>query len=200
MTSFLRKLVILSALAPLTGCNPVSTGVKIGVKIVGKVVNDAEADKLANELVGRGPSAADQKLGKPDDVWHDMYSSRQWRSYPVKLDLLNQKRTVVEVINGRITEVQLIERYGEDADIPLELLYLAKAKGKSPRECQKALGLGPPLLTVRSEKTNQLLQIYDARLIKELPTPHDCFVRFDEHDKCNKVDMVEVDAVSQGGS
>lgn len=178
------------------GCNPISTGASIGMKLVGKGIDDAETSKLADELVGKNPSAADQKLGQPEDIWRDVYSTREWRSYHVKMDVLNKQRIVVECAFGQIVKIQMIERYGEDIDYPLEIVYLAKAKGKTPSECQKALELGAPLLTVRSEKTHTLLQIYDTRMIKELSSPHDCFVRYDQNDRCNKVDLVEVQASS----
>jgi len=178
----------------IAGCNPVGTVVKIGMKVVGKEIDDEETNKLGRKLIGFEPSAADQALGQPVDVWTDVYSSHEWRLYRPKLDVLDTKRTVVGVSGGRIVSVKMIERYGEDADLPLEIYYHEKIKGKTPQECEVELKMGPPMLTVRSKKSRELIQAYDARLIKELPTPHDCLVRYDLNDHCTKVDLIEVEA------
>jgi hypothetical protein len=164
--------------------------------VAGKVVADSETSKLADKLIGRPPSAADEELGQPVDVWRDLSGLREWRAYKVKFDILDQKRIVVAVVEARIVEIQMIQKHGSEADIPLELYYYAKAKGKSPKECQAELGLGPPLLSVRSVSTGQLMQVYDARLIKELPTQSSCLVRFDNSERCTKLDLVEVESTS----
>ena len=196
MTTRTSLVLFLITCALVSGCNPISTGAEIGMKLVGREIDDSETKKLADQLVGKNPSAADQLLGPPEDVWRDVYSNKEWRSYHQKMDVLNRMRILVGCAFGQIINVQMMEKYGEDIDYPLEVVYLTKAKGKSPAEVQQALGLGPPLLTVRSEKTRTLIQLYDTRVIKELSTPHDCFVRYDLNDRCNKVDLVEVVASS----
>jgi hypothetical protein len=193
----IRNSLLFSAILSLVfycGCNPVGTVVKIGMKVVGKEVDDAETTKLGNKLIGYPPAKADQELGQPVDVWTDVYSAHEWRLYRPKLDVLDTKRTVVGVSGGRVVSVKMIERYGDDVDLPLEIFYYEKVKGKSPQECETELKMGPPMLTVRSSKTHELLQMYDARLVKELPSPHDCLVRFNENDQCTKVDLIEVEA------
>jgi len=179
----------------LCGCSsPVSTVVKLGMRVAGKAIVDDETNKLAAELAGQPPSAADEVLGAPKDVWHDLNGPREWRTYPVKYDVLDQKRYVVGVERNRIALVEMMQKHGSEADIPLELLYFAKVKDESPEECEAKLGFGPPVLSARSLNTRELLQLYDARLITELPTPHDAILRFDEQDRCKKLDLVEVEA------
>lgn len=184
---------LLSAL--LCGCSSPATKVmKMGVKLAGKVIEDDETAKLGQQLIGQPPSAADATLGAPKDVWRDVRGSREWRAYPVKLDVLDQKRYVVGVERNLISTVELIQRHGSKADIPLELVYFAKVKGKLPEACEAALGFGRPLLSARSTMTGQLLQMYDARLVKELTTPNNAILRFDEQDRCNKLNLVEIEA------
>lgn len=187
----LVRALLLSASIGAGGCSPVGA-LKIGVQAVGTVVDDEATSKLGDELNGKRPSAADAALGQPVDVWRDVKSGREWRAYPVSLDVLNHKRYVVEVSRNRIVDIQAIEKYGSQTDLPLEQIYFAKVKGTSPRECETALGFGAPLVSVRNLTTNQLLQIYDARLIKELFAPHNCLVRFDSGDRCARLDLVAV--------
>jgi hypothetical protein len=193
--TLILTLTFLSSVAG-SGCSPVGTAVKIGMQAVGTVVADEETSKLGEQLIGKRPSAADAALGQPVDVWRDVHVRREWRAYSVPTDVLNRKRYVVEVGRNRIVDLQLIEKYGNQTDLPLELIYFAKVKGASPRECETALGFGPPLISVRSTTTNVLLQIYDARPIKELSEPHNCLVRFDSGDRCAGLDLIEVQATA----
>ena len=187
----------LALLLPLCGCNPVSTAVKLGMHVVGKEVDDVETDKLGRQLIGQRPADADALLGERLDVLRDVHSAREWLVYPVKLDLLGQKRYVVEVAQNQIVGLKMVERNSGKVDIPLKLYYEAKAKGKRPADCEAALGLGPPMLTVRSQMTGQLGQVYDARMVKELPTPHYCVLKYDTNQLCAQVDLVEVAASTQ---
>lgn len=195
--SMLSKSVILClAFAAMTcGCSPVGTAVKIGVHVVGKVVDDAETDKLGGQLLGRNAAQADSVLGQPVDVYTDVSSSRQWRTYPVPIDILNSQRYVVEVVNDRIVLVNKVKMDSGKVDIALALIYHEKLKGKSPTECEADLKMGAPLLILRNS-TGQLTQIYDARLIKELPKPHYCIVRYDTGGHCEKVKLAEVAATA----
>lgn len=70
----------------------------------------------------------------------------------------------------------------------------AKVKGKSPPECVAELGFGKPLLTVRSENTQRLAQLYDAGMVTDLGTPHYCIVRFDGSDRGEDLEFVAVGA------
>lgn len=180
------------------GCaSPVSTAVKLGAHVVGKVVADEETDQLGHKLIGRRPAEADAALGQRLDVLTDVNGAREWLVYPVKLDVMGQKRYVVEIARNQIIGVQLVERNAGKTDIPRKLVYEAKVKGKSPRDCEAALGLGPPVLTVRSVPTGQMAQLYDARLIKELREPHYCVLRFDSSHLCTQVDFMQVAAATE---
>lgn len=196
--SKLMKLVFpsLTLVTVASGCNPVSTAVKIGVHVVGKVVEDEETDKLGDQLLGKNASQADATLGKPIDVYADVNSSREWRTYPVPMDVLKTHRYVVEVAANRIVLVEMVATDSEKVDIPLEILYHEKLKGKAPPECEADLKMGAPIMSMRSQSTRQLIQIYDARLIKELPKPHYCIVRYDTGGHFEKVKFAEVAATA----
>lgn len=177
------------------GCgDPVTTAVKIGVHVVGKVVEDAETEKVGEQLLGRHASEADAVLGETIDVYSEQGSSRQWRVYPVPMDVLKSKRYVVEVVSNRIVFVEMVTVDSSKVDIPLALIYKEKLKGKTPAECEADLDMGLPVMSLKSRATGQLTQMYDARLIKELPKPHYCVVRFDASSRCEAVKFAEIAA------
>jgi hypothetical protein len=184
-------------LASAAGCNPVSTGAKLGVRLVGDVVEDADVKQRGEALVGRPVSAADEMFGKPIDAFKDVQSDRRWRTYPVKLDVLGRQRYVVEVLGDKVVSVSKTEKSDRKVDIPRALILKQKVKGKPPRECQTALEFGSPLLAARSENTRRLVQIYDAGMVTDLGTPHYCIVRFDENDRCNELEFVAVGAATK---
>ncbi len=195
----MRRLPILSILVVpsilwVCGCNPVGTAVKFGVHLVGREVDDEETKKLGRELIGRRISAADEKFGRRKDTLRDVNSDREWVTYPTKLDVLGKKSYVVEVANNRIVALSKTESEGSELDIPRKLILEGKVKGKLPRECEAALGMGPPLLTVRSERFGVISQIYDARISEELGGQKYCILRFDRTRQCRMVKLVEVTA------
>ena len=181
-------------LASAAGCNPISTGAKLGVRLVGDVIEDADVKQRGEALVGRPVAAADEMFGKTIDVFKDIHSDRRWRTYPVKLDVLGHQRYVVEVLSNQVVSVSKSEKSSRKVDIPRALILEAKVKGKSPQECEAKLELGKPLLAARSENTKRLVQLYDASMITDLGTPHYCIVRFDENDRCDDLEFMAVGA------
>jgi hypothetical protein len=186
--------LIYQSILCVCGCNPVTTAVKYGVHLVGKEVDDKDAQKLGRELIGLRASAADEKLGKRNDTLRDVNSDREWLVYPTKLGALAKHMYVVEVDDNRIVAISKTETEQDELDIPRKIILEGKARGKSPRECEAQLGMGPPLLTVRSEKSKVLSQIYDARLSEELGKQKYCILRFDRNHKCCSVKLVGVTA------
>jgi hypothetical protein len=184
------------------GCssNPATTAIKLGAKVVGQVVEGEETQKLAGELVGAPADAADAKLGDPLDTLQDVNHPRQWQIYPVKYDVMGNLRYVVEITNHKIVTVAMVEKGGGELDLPRKLYYEQKVKGKTMRECEAALGMGPPLLIVRSLSTGQYGQLYDARLAKELSSAQYCVLKFDGDRRCNEVNLVEISASSSSGT
>jgi hypothetical protein len=181
-------------LVAVTGCNPYSTAAKIGVRLVGDVIEDEDVKQRDQALIGRPTSAADETFGQPIDVFREVQGQRCWRTYPVKLDVLGKQRYVVAVSGDKIRNVSKAEKSDRKIDIPRALILKEKCKNKSPRECEAELGMGRPLLVARSEKTNGLVQLYDAGMATDLGTPHYCIVRFGQGDRCESLEFMAVGA------
>jgi hypothetical protein len=188
-------LVVLSIVL-VAGCNPVTTEIELGVKVAGKVVDDAETQKLGQQLVGQPPSAADQLLGPRANVLRQVNGGGQWLVYPVKMDVLGMSRYVVTVANNRILAVQMVGRDTGDVDIARNVYYYEKVKGKAPADAQASLGLGVPQLVVRSQTTGQLSEVYDASMIEGVGGKVYCILRY-ENGLCTKVDMYKENATTQ---
>jgi hypothetical protein len=176
------------------GCNPVSTGVKLGVRLVGDVIEDEDVKQRGEALVGRPVSVADEKFGTTIDSFKDVHSDRRWRTYPVKLDVLGHQRYVVEVVAGKIVSVSKADKSSRKLDIPRAIILKEKVKGKSPQECEAKLEFGRPLLAARSENTKRLVQLYDAGMVTDLGTPHYCILRYDANDRCDELEFMAVGA------
>src|SRR5262245_47733253 len=88
--------------AVVAGCNS-PTG--IAIQLVGKAVDAVETQKLGEELVGKAPVAADQKLGQTVDTWQQVQGPTEWRVYSVPLDPLGKQRYVVQTSRGAIVSV-----------------------------------------------------------------------------------------------
>lgn len=60
----------------------------------------------------------------------------------------------------------LVQQYSDPVEYEAILAVLRpKVMGKSPSECEEALGMGPPMLTVRSKPTGQKIRLFDARVV-----------------------------------
>lgn len=193
-----RLALVPLALAPalLCGCSPWSTAARVGMRVVGRGLESQETDKVAEQLIGHPSSDADALLGPRQDVLSDVNGSRQWLVYPVPNDVagLGRNRYVVETTPQQVTGVEMVQKNSSETDIPLRLIYQEKVKGRPPAECEAKLNFGPPLVVVRSRNTGEVSRVYDARLIKELSSPHYCVLTFDGAGNCSRVDFVEVEA------
>ena len=178
--------------AASSGC---TTAVSMGMKLVGKAVDSVDVKENREALLGARPAAADEKFGERIDTLRDVNSHRTWQVYPAQFDPLRKDRYVVEVAHEKIVAFSRVEKNPDPKlDIPRALIMESKVKGKPPAECEAALDLGKPLLTVRSDGTGLLSQLYDARLIKEFSSPHYCILRFDEQELCKDVEFMGVGA------
>ena len=179
--------------ATMSGC---VSAVSVGISLVGRVVDDADVKDHAKELMGKDVAAADERFGERLDTLREVNGPRTWHIYPVtNLNLLGKDRYVVEVRNNKIIAITRAETTSDfKTDVPRALFIASVADGKSPAECESELDLGRPLLTARSDSTGLLSQTYDGRIIEEFGRPHYCVLRFDEHEKCNKVEFVGVGA------
>jgi hypothetical protein len=171
------------------------TAVGIGVNLVGKAVDTTDVKKREKELLGARLSVADEMFGKCLDTLRDLNSDRSWVIYPVELDLLGKDRYVVEVAAERIVALSRTEKNSDPKrDYPRALIIESKIKGKPPKQCAAELDMGDPVLTVRSDATGLLSQIYDARHFKEFGSPDYCILRFDELGLCKGVEFLGIGA------
>lgn len=176
------------------GC--IGGGIGTAINIVGGVVDSADVKAKKKDLLGKPPSAADEMLGAREDTLNEVGGRRAWGIYPVDglTNPLNKDRYVVEVTGGTIKSLSRVEKTPDAKfDLPRIALIEKKVKGKSPSECEAALEKRP-IVTVRSQKTGRLKQLYDGRVIKIFKKPYYCILKFDENNLCEDVDFEKVGA------
>ena len=181
------------ALAAASGCN---SPVGMAVQVVGKAVDSADAQKLGNELIGKNAAAADAKLGQPIDVWRETHGSREWRVYAAPMDVLGNQRNVVQMAGGKVVGVALVTQDKSGIDLARNMMLDQKVMGKTPAECQSALGMGPPIVTARSEKTGMTAQLYNAQMLQGVGSMQYCRLLFDAGGHCTECKLVDVNATA----
>jgi hypothetical protein len=187
--------VALSAMS--LGCS--ATPIGLAMHVAGEAVNDVDEQQRSQELVGQPMSVADAKLGAPADVLSDTRSTRVWRLYNVPMDPMKTSRYVLEVNGDTVVAVEKVQQYSDPVEYAATLAVLEPtAMGKSPAECEANLKMGPSLLTVRSQVSGQLIQLYDARLVKELQSPHYCVLRFGAANTCERINLVKAYTATGG--
>lgn len=177
-----------------TGC--IGSGVGAAINVIGGVVDSADVKDKEKDLLGKSPSAADEMLGSRIDTMRQQGGSRVWAIYDVAglTNPLGKDNYVVEITGGKIHSLSRVETTPDaKTDLPRVALLEKKVKGKSPAECQKELEQ-PPIVTVRSERTGQLRQLYDGRIIKIFKKPYYCILKYDKSDLCEDVDFQKVGA------
>lgn len=185
--------------AAALGCSALPIG--MAMHIAGEVVNDVDQSEKEKEFVGLPVGAADERLGSPVDVYVDDKSKHEWRVYPVSLDPLGNSRYVLESARGKVIAFKKIQK---DSDVvkyeAVMLILRPKVMGRSPAQCQAELDMGPPKLTVRSRNTGALVQLFDARMVQELQSPHYCIVWYGMAGLCDRVELVKAyEEVDAGG-
>ncbi len=186
-TRMLTAYVILAAVA---GCSVTPIG--FATNIVGDTISDSDVKKKEEELLGAPIDRADVMLGQRQDTFTG--AGRNWMLYPAG-DVMNNQMYVVEAHQGKVIAVSKVQK---NRDLILnsaqKLEYQKKAIGFTQEECQKNLELGRPRLTVRSEDSGDIVQLYDARIVKSINKPHYCILRFDGDGKCKSIDLATVQA------
>jgi hypothetical protein len=189
--------IILLAMIPIVllgGCNSTRVPYEAAAKVVGRQVDHAQVAGLEKKLVGQPVQTAVEELGKPFDVLRDTQSSRQWYIFLTESNTVGKFRYVVEVNHDRVLAISKVEKGGvNELDIPRRHVLREKVMGKRPKECQKELGMGPPLLTVKSEKTGQSAELYDARLARGRQAYY-CLVKYNPTHYCENLEFITVGA------
>ncbi len=168
--------------------------------LVGQAIDDKDVRAKARQLNGASADTCDEVLGAPLDVFHDESRTREWRVYEASnpIPSLYSYRYVVQFRNGRATAIAKATR-GSDivGDAVTDEYFRCKCLNTTPDVCEDVLGQRPAL-SIWSDKTGELLQIYDARLIKSLQRPYFAVLHFGENGICTSVNVAEI--VSSAGT
>ena len=185
--------VLLVAALAIGGCRATPIGATVG--LVGFAANEVDVREKAEELMGASTEMADASLGRPMDVFRGEGPGREWRMYAVQYDALKKYRYVLEMRDGRVIAISKVDRR---CDIALDMATRAilddEVEGYTPQQCQANLEQGPPLLSVRSAATGQLVQLYDASAITEIQRPYYISLWFGPSGTCEEFKMGEVAA------
>jgi hypothetical protein len=190
--------VCLLAAVPLAllavGCraHPVS----LAVMLIGEAVDDADVENKAAELVGKEVSLANLMLGEQLEALDD--TGRHGRAmfvYPVKGDMLNSSRYVVEASNGTVVALTKTKQNIDGAEDVIKAVDLkTRVIGETPAGCRTRGDLGRPILVLRDRADGTLVRVYDVRNWTNLRGARYCVLRFDHNDRCEQVNLVGVSA------
>lgn len=184
--------VVAGTLLGLAGCSASPIGAAIS--LAGMAVNDLDVQSKAKDILGVSSLQCDQKLGQPINVFVSQNPPREWRVYAVPNDLLNKYRYVAEINAGTVIAFSKAQTSSDIAvDIATKAYFDSKCKGKSVQACQDAIGAAPAL-SVRNVKTNQFLQLYDARLVQGVQKPYYAILGFGNDGLCNEIRVAQVPA------
>jgi hypothetical protein len=189
--------VMLSAMA--VGCSPYSTIAKIGIKVVGDAVNDADVAEKSKEYVGQPVAAADAGFGQRIRTLEELQTKRQMIAYPVKDDLLEMFRWVVESQNGKVVALAKLQNNPDGGkDIAEKLVLKAIVDGKTPEQIQSHDWFKKLVLTLRDNSNGHIIRVYDTSIIPNFMGAKYCVLEFDGTNLCQSVRIVGVAAKSQG--
>ncbi len=195
---FLGKATLALTIAVMAALNSgcIGSGVGMAVNVIGGVIDSADVKEKEKDLLGKPPSAADEMFGERLDTMRQQGGSRVWAIYDVKglTNPLGKDSYVVEVTGGTIHSLSRVETTPDaKIDLPRVALIEEKVTGKPPAQCQQELEQAP-IVTVRSERTGRLRQLYDGRIIKVFKKPYYCILKYDASDLCEDVDFQKVGA------
>ncbi len=184
---------VLMLAATSSGCRALPAS--YAIMVVGDVVSDIDVKNRQEDLVGKTATAADGMFGQRLATLVDPRRDRRLIVYPVKGDLLGQKRFVVELVEDRIVA---LSKTSENIDGAEDMIKAAALRDKllkrSPSECQSAGDFGRPALVLRDQKTWNLVHVYDVRNVTNLRGARYCVLKFDADNRCQDVKLVGVAA------
>ena len=185
-------IVTVSAVLAMGGCSASPIGAAIS--LAGMAVNDLDVQSKSKELMGVSVAQCDQTLGTPINVFRSEQPVREWRVYSVPNDLLGKYRYLAEIAGGNVIAFSKAQTSSDIAvDIATKAYFDSKCKGKSVQACQDAVG-NPPALSVRNVKTNQLVQLYDARLVQGVQKPYYAVLFFGTDEICAEIKVAQIPA------
>jgi len=182
----------------LAGCSVTSIykkAIKLGVQAVGDTVQEAELDKRSEELIGRPPGAADAEFGARLDTLADTRSPRVLLVYPVKDDITNSFRWIVETEDDRIVALAKVIR---NADIGKDqvkaFIMKERMQGKTVREIESKRQFQKLMLVLRRQSTGRIVRVYDVSGFTDIMEARYCLIEFDEAGRLTELRLVTVPA------
>lgn len=198
LTRTALSLLILPGL--LAGCSTTSVykkAITLGVQVVGDTVQEAEVDAKGKELVGRPATAADQAFGLRAETFTDTRTPRVLMVYPVKGDITNSHRWIVESENDRIVALAKAIRnpdIGEDQAKSFVLKEMLE--GKTSREIAAKDKFRKLVLVLRRQSNGRLVRVYDFTGMMDVLDARYCLIEFDDRDRMTELRLVGVPASS----
>lgn len=178
-----------------SGCG--ATPIGAAVNLAGTAINDGDVHQKTAELMGVSVAQCDQKLGQPVNVFESQNPPRQWRVYSVKDDVAGLFRYVIEFNDGRVIAVNKAQQASDIVvDTATYTYFREKCIGQTSEACQMNTGHGPPVLSVRNVRTGQLIQLYDARLVKDVQRPYYAVLFFGNDGNCADIKVIKIAASS----
>ncbi len=196
-THLLALAVVTSGLFFASGCSVPLNPTDVAINIVGRMVDDEDVQMKSRKLIGASSAQVDSVLGAPEDVYRDP-RGREWRIYRAKYDLVGLLAKYMVEFSGDIAIA--INKADSNPDIILDAAIWAHFRehctGQTPEACQRNIGQYPSL-SVRSIKTGERMDLYDARLIGDMQRPYFGVVHFSpKTGTCNKVTIMQIMASS----
>lgn len=200
--------LLLSCVVLCAGCSAASVYKKaamVGIDFVGDAIDEDQVQKESQALLNQPIAAADQRYGRPLNVFVDLQTQREVRVYPVDKDLLGNGRWVVEAQDGQVAAVskaKINPSLGEDAVKATALDQLVT--GKTAAEIaelavlDKLLFSKPPRV-LRFVPAGNLLRIYDVTGFTDLTGARFVVLEFDDRDRCKALKFVGVPAERRAG-
>lgn len=175
--------------------NPWSKVAKVGVQLVGDAIQEADVDEHAKVLIGQPLTKADAEFGQRIEDYADTNSPRHILTYPVKGDVLDDYRWIVEAENDQIVALSKA-KFDPDGgkDLIKKAFLREKAEGKSPQELQEHSTFEKLVLTLRRKSTGHLVRVYDTSKVTDLLGSKYCVLEFDANDRCTDLRLVGVPA------
>ena len=181
-------------IASAAGCrlHPVS----LASMAIGDVINDADVKKRQKELHDQPVSAADAMFGvRQETLVYADDPQRELITYLVKGDPLDTQNWVVEARNGKLVALSRVKQNIDGMeDVIKSVAIEPKVMGKSPDECCRDAEFKPPIATLRSRESGEIMRVYDIRNWTNSRGARYCVLRFDQHDRCNNIKLIGVSA------
>lgn len=181
----------------LAGCSIPTSPTDVAIGLVGRMIDDEDVKLKGRKVLGASAAECDAILGNPEDVYRDS-RGREWRVYRAKYDVAGLLAKYLVEFSGDVAIA--VNKGDTNPDIILDAAIWAHFRehctGNTPEVCQQTIGQYPSL-SVRSIKTGERMDLYDARLIGDMQRPYYGVVHFSPTtNRCTKVTILQISAAT----